>query len=210
MADLSAISALSSINAKDLYYQYLINNNSTSTMLNALSGNYGDSSDGTGLSGLVSAVSQTYSSSALSSLVGQALGTSGTGDLSMLGLASDFSSILELYLGAQTSEAGAMAGKLQDALSEAEEAGETSTKSYKTVQELYKYFTDKSSAAAQALNKNTSQSPVETTEAAVSTSTPSPARGMADFDFDSYIENIDKQIESAISSTVSSAGISMI
>lgn len=53
MADLSAISALSSLSEKDLYYQYLINHNSTSTMLNALSGNYSDSSDGNSLSGLM-------------------------------------------------------------------------------------------------------------------------------------------------------------
>jgi len=59
MADLSAIGALSSLSEKDLYYQYLINNNSASTMFNALAGNSPqDSGDGLGLSGLMGAISK--------------------------------------------------------------------------------------------------------------------------------------------------------
>ena len=68
MADLSAIGALSSLSEKDLYYQYLINNNSASTMFKALAGNSTqDSGDGLGLSGLMGVVSQAGSLSGFSS-----------------------------------------------------------------------------------------------------------------------------------------------
>lgn len=200
MADLSAISALSSLSQRDLYYQYLINHNSTSTMLNALSGNYSDSSDGTSLSGLMGAVSQAYSSSGISSVLGSAFGMADNGDISSLGVISSFSSILKLYLNSEASEATNMADKLSDALKKADEAGESLTNSYKTVQEIYQYFADKSSSAAQALNKN-----------AVSSAQSQASRiGAVDnFDFDSYIENIDKQIESSINATIASTGINL-
>lgn len=200
MADLSAISALSSLSEKDLYYQYLINHNSTSTMLNALSGNYSDSSDGNSLSGLMSTISQAYSSSGLSSVLGSALGMSDNGDISSLGAISNFSSILKLYLNSEVSEAANMAEKLSDALEKADETGESLTNSYKTVQEIYQYFVDKSSSAAQALNKNTTSS----SQAQVSS-----VSAVDNFDFDGYIDNIDKQIESSINATIASTGISM-
>ena len=60
MSDLSAlssISGLSGLSERDSYYQYLINNNSTSTMLNALSGDSSDS-DSRGLSGISNLLSQ--------------------------------------------------------------------------------------------------------------------------------------------------------
>ncbi len=200
MADLSAISALSSLSEKDLYYQYLINHNSTSTMLNALSGNYSDSSDGNSLSGLMNTISQAYSSSGLSSVLGSALGMSDNGDISSLGAISNFSSILKLYLNSEVSEAANMAEKLSDALEKADETGESLTNSYKTVQEIYQYFVDKSSSAAQALNKNTTSS----SQAQVSS-----VSAVDNFDFDGYIDNIDKQIESSINATIASTGISM-
>lgn len=200
MADLSSISALSSLSEKDLYYQYLINHNSTSTMLNALSGNYSDSSDGNSLSGLMSTISQAYSSSGLSSVLGSALGMSDNGDISSLGAISNFSSILKLYLNSEVSEAANMAEKLSDALEKADETGESLTNSYKTVQEIYQYFVDKSSSAAQALNKNTTSS----SQAQVSS-----VSAVDNFDFDGYIDNIDKQIESSINATIASTGISM-
>lgn len=207
MADLSAISALSSLSERDLYYQYLINHNSTSTMLNAMSGNYSDSSDGTSLSGIMGAVSQAYSSSGLSSVLGSAFGMSDSGDISSLGAISSFSSILKLYLNSEVSEAASMAEKLYEALETADNAGESSTNSYKTVQEIYKYFADKSSSAAQALNKN---SAVSSAQSSSSASVQSQAAAMDNFDFDSYTDNIEKQIESSISATIASTGISMI
>ncbi len=205
MADLSAISALSSLSEKDLYYQYLINNNSTSTMLNALSGNYSQDSDGLGLSGLMGSISQAYSSSGLSSLLGSSLGISGSDGLGSLGAISSFSSILKLYLNAETSEAGNMAQKLSDALEEADEAGESQTSSYKTVQEIYQYFLDKSSPAAQMLNNNTSSSTASTSQAAGIVQAPSASNAFQEFDFDSYIENI----EGGLASKLSSTGISL-
>lgn len=190
MTNLSAISALSSLNERDLYYQYLINNNSTSTMLNALSGNYSDSADGTNLSGLMSAVSSAYSSSGLSSVLGSAFGISNNGDISSLGAISSFSSILKLYLNSEASEATAMVEKLSGALEKAEEAGETLTNSYKTVQEIYNYFAEKSSSATYALNKNAAVVSAQ----ANSTSTGTAADATGEFDFDRYISSIDKQL----------------
>ncbi len=207
MADLSAISALSSLSERDLYYQYLINHNSTSTMLNAMSGNYSDSSDGTSLSGIMGAVSQAYSSSGLSSVLGSAFGMSDSGDISSLGAISNFSSILKLYLNSEISEAASMAEKLSDSLEKADEAGESLTNSYKTVQEIYQYFADKSSSAAQALNKN---AVVSSSQASTSAQTQSQTAAIDNFDFDSYTDNIEKQIESSISATIASTGISMI
>lgn len=197
MADLSAISALSSLSEKDLYYQYLINNNSASTMFNALAGNSTqDSGDGLGLSGLMGMVNQAGSLSGLSSLLGSSLGISGSDGLGSLGMVSSFSSILKLYLNAETSEAGNMAQKLSEALEEAEEAGESATNSYKTVQEIYQYFMDKSSLTAQALNKNLSSGTAQAQEAGVSgvagmPQMVSPAEAFEEFDFDGYISNIE-------------------
>ncbi|MCX4327796.1 MAG: hypothetical protein OSJ45_10955 [Lachnospiraceae bacterium] len=206
MADLSAISALSSLSEKDLYYQYLINNNSTSTMLNALSGSYSQDSGGLGLSGLMGSISQAYSSSALSSLLGTSSGLYGSGSLGQLGAISSFSSILKLYLNAETTEAGNMAQKLSDALEDADEAGESQTSSYKTVQEIYQYFLDKSQAAARMANNNTSSSTASTSQAAAGMAqAPSAANAFQEFDFDSYIENI----EGGLASKLPSAGNSL-
>lgn len=197
MADLSAISALSSLSEKDLYYQYLINNNSASTMFRALSGdNSQDYGDGLGLSGLAGAISQAGSLSGLSSLLGSSLGIgdSGIDGLGSLGMVSSFSSILKLYLNAETSEAGNMAQKLSKALEEADEAGESATNSYKTVQEIYQYFADKSSLTAHALNKNISSGTAQAAGVSGTSDIPqmvSPANAFDEFDFDSYINNIE-------------------
>lgn len=203
MADLSAIGALSSLSEKDLYYQYLINNNSASTMFKALSGSSPqDYSDGLGLSGLIGTLGQSGSLSGLSSLIGSSLGISGSDGLGSLGMVSSFSSILKLYLNAETSEAGNMAQKLSEALEEAGEKGESATNSYKTVQEIYKYFVDKSSSVAQALNKNVSSGTVQAQTAVDSgvAGMPqmiSPANAFDEFDFDSYINNIESGLGTA-------------
>lgn len=194
MAYLPAISALSSLSEKDLYYQYLINNNSTSTMLNAISGNNQDSSyDGLGLSGLMG-MSGLFGTQGLSSLLGTSLGISGDG-LNSLGMVSSFSSILKLYLNAETSEACNMAQKLSDALEEAKEASEEQTNSYKTVQEIYQYFADKSSITAQTLNNKVASSGTAETESIISTAEAQTASyPFKEFDFDSYINNIEKNL----------------
>lgn len=123
------------LDEKTLYYQYLINNNSTSTMLNAINGTSTDDYD------------------MLSSL--GSLG--GYGDV---GSISDFSSILEKYLSGvadsgasyeDTMDAAAMADKLSEVLEEAADTEDTNSLTYRTVQELYEYFSDQVSAKASAL-----------------------------------------------------------
>lgn len=123
------------LDEKTLYYQYMINNNPTSTMLNAISGNYGN--DGFG-----------------------AVGSLGT--LGSLGGVSSFSSILENYMTgmklnsyADSIQASTMADRLSSVLEEAEQSEDTSSLTYKTVQELYEYFSDQVSSKASALLGNT-------------------------------------------------------
>lgn len=128
------------------YYQYMINNNSASTMLNAVSGNSGNGvSAASGLSGLIG----------LNSLYGLG-GMTGVGSVDS---ALNFSSILQSYLGqdlmasalTDTSGAAEMAGQLSDVLEEASKTEDTSSLTYQTVQELYDYFSKKVSARAAAL-----------------------------------------------------------
>lgn len=137
MAGVSAIGALSSMSEEDLFYQYMINNNSKSTMLNAVLGNDSDTS-GNGLGGIVSSLYGNNGISNISSLIG---GLNGGDDLNSLSTMTTFSQVLKTYMSAQVSEAAQMAESLSDSLKEA--AGESDTVSYKTVQEIYQYFMDK-------------------------------------------------------------------
>lgn len=162
MADLSSISGLSSL-SEDLYYQYLINHNSTSTMLNAISGNSDDSGSsglmgtiGAGLGidngiGLLSAMGQGTNTSALS-LIGALTGAGGLsgedGLLSASQSLGSFSNILETYLNAQRGQASQMAEKLSEVLEEAAQTEESSSLTYRTVQEIYDYFLEQSGAAS--------------------------------------------------------------
>ncbi len=121
-----------------LYYQWLINNNSTSTMLNAISGT--DSLNGvSGLGGL----------GGLGSL-GSAgtIGTSGT----------SFASILQNYMSgtnaADSLAAASMADKLSGILEEAAKTEDTSSLSYRTAQELYEYFSNQASVRVNSLLGN--------------------------------------------------------
>lgn len=139
MAGVSAIGALSSMSEEDLFYQYMINNNSKSTMLNAVLGNDSDTT-GNGLAGIVSSLYGNSSLSGIGSLIG---GLNGYGDLNTLGTLTTFSQVLKTYMSSQVSEAAKMAESLSGSLKEAEAAGESDTVSYKTVQEIYQYFMDK-------------------------------------------------------------------
>lgn len=139
MAGVSAIGALSSMSEEDLFYQYMINNNSKSTMLNAVLGNDSDTS-GNGLGGVVSSLYGNNGISNISSLIG---GLNGGDDLNSLSTMTTFSQVLKTYMSAQVSEAAQMAESLSGSLKEAEAAGESDTVSYKTVQEIYQYFMDK-------------------------------------------------------------------
>lgn len=123
------------LDEKTLYYQYMINNNPTSTMLNAISGNYNN--DSYGMMGSLGAL----------------------GSLSGI---SSFSSILENYMTgmrlnsyADSIQASTMADKLSSVLEEAGKSEDASSLTYKTVQELYEYFSEQASTKASALLGNT-------------------------------------------------------
>lgn len=121
-----------------LYYQWLINNNSTSTMLNAISGT--DSLQGvSGLGGLGNLGS-------LGSVGG--IGTSG----------ASFASILQSAMsGVNATDslaAASMADKLSGMLEEAAQTEDTSSLSYRTAQELYEYFANQASVRANSLLGN--------------------------------------------------------
>ena len=124
MSDISSVSSLSNL-SRDLYYQYLIDHNSMSTMFNAISGNSDDSSDSSDLmsaigSGLGYGLSSLNNVQGLDSLYGLS-GVSGSDD-SLLGLSqgiSGFAGILQSYLSAQTTQASEMADSMAAVLEEA-------------------------------------------------------------------------------------------
>lgn len=147
MANISSISGLSSL-SEDLFYQYMINHNSTSTMLNALSGSASEDSD-TG--SLLNSVTSSLYSNGITGLEGlHSLGSLLGGDSEdLLGVSqsiSSFSNILESYLNLQNVEAAQMTEKLSGVLEEAAQTEDTSSLSYRTVQEIYQYFLDKTSS----------------------------------------------------------------
>ena len=149
MSGISSVSSLSAL-SRDLYYQYLIDHNSMSTMFNAISGSSDDSSDSSGLMSAIGSkmgygVSSTDSVQGLESLYGLS-GVSGSDD-SLLGLSqgiSGFAGILQSYLDAQTSEASKMADSMSSVLEEASQSEDTSSLTYRTVQEIYRYFQEQS------------------------------------------------------------------
>ena len=149
MSDISSVSSLSAL-SRDLYYQYLIDHNSMSTMFNAISGSSDDSSDSSGLMSAIGSkmgygVSSTDSVQGLESLYGLS-GVSGSDD-SLLGLSqgiSGFAGILQSYLDAQASEASKMADAMSSVLEEASQSEDTSSLTYRTVQEIYRYFQEQS------------------------------------------------------------------
>ena len=168
---------------KDLYYQWLINNNSTSTMLNALSGNSGEDSSSLGvLSSLANTVLSgslgigSATDTFLTGVAGSLTGVQGTESV------SSFAKILESYLNKNSSgvldltqatssvtEAAQMAEKLSGVLEEAEKTGDTSGLTYKTVKEIYEYFSGQvSGRAAELLGEKASL--LKQTEGAVSES----------------------------------------
>lgn len=197
MADISSVSGLSSV-SKDLYYQYLINHNSTSTMLNALSGNTSDDSESGSLLGAVTSsmypggIASMYGMNSLSGLGSLLGGGSGDDLLTASQSLSSFSNILQVYLNAQTTEAAQMTEKLSDVLEEAAQTEDTSTLSYRTVQEIYQYFLDKTSSSGENAIQSagaTSQSQKEATGMAYQPS---------EIDFDSLEQQLQKEAESVI------------
>lgn len=148
------------LDAETLYYQYMINHNPTSTMLNAISGNSSDDSSSLGLIGSLGTLN---SLGALDSLgISGLSGLSGAlGSLDSSGSIS-FANILDQYVSAAKTaaytdsiEVAEMADKLSSVLEEAARTEDTSSLTYKTVQELYEYFSEKVSAKAASLMGNT-------------------------------------------------------
>ena len=147
------------LDAETLYYQYMINHNPTSTMLNAISGN---SSDDSSL-GLIGSLGTLNSLGALNSL-GISVVSGLSGALGSLDSSSSisFANILDQYVSAakttaytESIEAAEMADKLSSVLEEAAQTEDTSSLTYKTVQDLYEYFSEKVSARAASLMGST-------------------------------------------------------
>lgn len=180
-----------------LFYQYMINNNSTSTMLNAISGNSFDDS-----TSLTSAIGSMYSMNNLgtgsisdvSTILGL-LGNNYSGGISSL---DSFSNILQTYLNQDSLQATEMMEKLEDVLEETAGTQEEGTKSWKTVQELYEYFTEMTSG--QANNLLGILSPLSLQEGSAKKETSSEgsqtATASAMIDFDAIEQESDAMVES--------------
>lgn len=195
---MAGVSGVNGIDEETLYYQYLINHNSASTMLNALSGDSSD--DDSMLSGL----------SSLSGLSGLS-GTSGLSGLSGVSQDSSFATILQSYLTKaihsqnDSAQDAQMAEKLSDVLQEAAKTEDTSNTTYKTVQELYEYFTEKlsgtaaslinGSAAAQGTNSTNNTNSTQNSTSAQSTAEQMNQAALAGREFDfSTIDSIVEQM----------------
>lgn len=185
-----------------LFYQYMINNNSTSTMLNALNGSSSDDSSNS----LTSAIGSMYSMNNLGtgsiSDVSTILGLLGNNYSGVSSLDS-FSSILQTYLNQDSSQAAEMMEKLEGVLEETAGTTEEGTKSWKTVQELYEYFAEMTSG--QANNLLGILSPLSMKELSskkeTSSEEPQSAMGSAMIDFDAIEQESDTMIDSLMEET---------
>lgn len=193
------------LDAETLYYQYMINHNPTSTMLNAISGN---SSDDSSL-GLIGSLGTLNSLGALDSL--GISGLSGiSGALGSLDSSSSvsFANILDRYLSAAKTtaytdsiEAAEMADKLSSVLEEAAQTEDTSSLTYKTVQELYEYFSERVSAkAASLMGSATGQTSTASASSAISSTASAEQMNQAamsgqEFDFPEMDEMVDAVFE---------------
>lgn len=184
-----------------LFYQYMINNNSTSTMLNAISGN--NTADN--------------SSSLLSALGGlQGMNALGTGSISdvatLLGLGnnayggigsvSSFSSVLQTYMNAEQKNMAEMTEKIEEVMDKVADTPEVESRSYQTLEEIYQYFQEQSSGRASnllsALTGATEQTP---SSAGKQSGVASGAVEAANFDFDGFEAETDEMIDSMMSET---------
>lgn len=193
------------LDAETLYYQYMINHNPTSTMLNAISGN---SSDDSSL-GLIGSLGTLNSLGALDSLgISGLSGISGVlGSLDSSSSVS-FANILDRYLSsAKTTaytdsiEAAEMADKLSSVLEEAAQTEDSSSLTYKTVQELYEYFSERVSAKAASLMGSTTGQTSTASASSATSSTASvgqmnqSAMSGQEFDFPEMDEMVDAVFE---------------
>lgn len=185
-----------------LFYQYMINNNSTSTMLNAISGNN---------------TADNSSNSLLSALGGlQGMNALGTGSISdvatLLGLGNNayggissvnsFSSVLQTYMNAERQNVAEMTEKIEEVMDEVADTPETETRSYHTLQEIYQYFQEQSSGrAAELLSALTGTTEQASTSENKQSGMTGGAVEAANFDFDGFETETDEMIDSMMSET---------
>lgn len=188
-----------------LFYQYMINNNSTSTMLNAISG---------------SSTADNNSSSLLSALGGmQGMNLLGTGSIAdaatLLGLSGSaaqgigslngFSSVLQTYLNAEHTGIAQMTEKIEEVMEEVAGTEETESRSYQTLEEIYQYFLGQSSGStASFLSALTGTG--ETASAVEEQKTASDTAPV-NFDFDGFEKESDEMIESMMEEAGVNVGI---
>lgn len=109
---------------------------------------------------------------------------------------SNFSGILETYMNAQNIEAVQMSEKLSGVLEEAAKNEETSTLSYRTVQEIYEYFQERTGSAgdtvktAEDIVSGAAQTSAQTEQAV--------GQNVLEVDFDSLERQIQQGIESGL------------
>lgn len=184
-----------------LFYQYMINNNSTSTMLNAISGNNTADNSSSLLSALGGLQGMNALGSGSISDVATLLGL-GNGLYGGIGSVNSFSSVLQTYMNAERQNVAEMTEKIEEVMDEVADTPETETRSYQTLQEIYQYFQEQSSGRAanllSALTGTTEQaSASENKQSGVA----SGVVEAANFDFDGFETETDEMIDSMMSET---------
>ncbi len=187
-----------------LFYQYMINNNSTSTMLNAINGNSSDDMGGSLTSVLntmnsVNNYSQNNIGTGSISDIATILGL-GNNAYSGIGSLDSFSGILQSYLNQNISQATEMAEKLEEVLEETAGTEEEGTKSRQTVQELYEYFSKMTSGQADSLLGILSPSKASEQEKS-QTGSGMESMNPSMVDFESFEQETDEMIDSLMEET---------
>ena len=195
MSGISSIAGLSGLSDTDLYYQYLINNNSKSTMFNALNGNDTDNS--------TSALGSLGTLSSLGSLTGT--GSSST-------VMQSFASVLQSYMNSQQSQAASMADSLSGIMKQAESEGDTSSISYQTVQSLYDYFKNASGTSSSGLLKTlyggSTEKTGSTSSGAVSSSAQNTSDAQSEVQFGEFdFDKLEQQLDDSMASSMRYTGI---
>lgn len=194
MSGISSIAGLSGLSDTDLYYQYLINNNSKSTMFNALNGNDTDNS--------TNALGSLGTLSSLGSLTG--IGSSST--------MQSFASVLQSYMNSQQSQAASMADTLSGIMKQAESEGDTSSISYQTVQSLYDYFKNASGTSSSELLKTlyggSTEKSGSTSSGAASASAQNTSDAQSEVQFGEFdFDKLEQQLDDSMASSMKYTGI---
>ena len=194
MSGISSIAGLSGLSDTDLYYQYLINNNSKSTMFNALNGNDTDNS--------TNALGSLGTLSSLGSLTG--IGSSST--------MQSFASVLQSYMNSQQSQAASMADSLSGIMKQAESEGDTSSISYQTVQSLYDYFKNASGTSSSELLKTlyggSTEKSGSTSSGAASASAQNTSDAQSEVQFGEFdFDKLEQQLDDSMASSMKYTGI---